>query len=117
MELSLIIVALAAMLLFCTSTRWMKNAIGHILGFGNCPNCGDTWWHNESECITYKESCGVMICKKCIVHPMQLDPEKIYNDLIQYNWALQDAKLAKQAVFNYKQGVVLDPFRSPQNNI
>ena len=31
--------------------RLIKNSIGSFLGYGTCPNCGDSWWWKENGVI------------------------------------------------------------------
>jgi hypothetical protein len=104
--------------------RIVKNSIGNFLGYGTCPNCGDSWRWKESSFICYGQleegkdytikgnipgaffggiSSAVMICKECLLHPKSLNPDKIEKDLINSSWELRQAALAKIAVAHYKE--------------
>jgi len=100
-----------------------KNPIGNLLHYGACPNCGDSWfWKsngsipigptrpldvNNVEHIIYAEiTHGIMICKKCLSKPAQLDEVKIEQDLLSYpegGWTLERTAQVKEAVIRYKK--------------
>jgi len=43
----------------------IKNLIGSILGYGNCPICGNTYWNDDTGCIYQGMGSGLLICSKC----------------------------------------------------
>ena len=104
----------------CFSASTGKNIVGNFLGYGTCPNCGDTWWHNNSGSIEFCElkagvdyhysgnmdapviKGGVMICEKCLNHPEQLDAAKIGKDLIGCGWNKNKVTAVIKAVEDFK---------------
>lgn len=120
-----LLVAIVSLVVFWTTGggSWIQNCMGSFLGFGNCPNCGDSWSWKEFGDIHYGElqegkdytiskpdfvvavhvSAAVMICKECLVKAERLDPIRIEKDLIDHGWSLEDAVLAKAAVIRYKE--------------
>lgn len=107
-------------------TRSFKNFYGARIGYGTCPNDGDSWWWKESGSILigdlkegkdYKVQSGksgmqiqttgvrygVMICEECLDHPDRLDPAKIEKNLIESDWEPKKAAAARKAVEAYKE--------------
>lgn len=84
--------------------RWFKNRIGSLLGYGSCPNCGNSWWLNKYGDIFYDKNSGVLICNYCLKHPDRLDPDHIIVSLIKSRWRPEKAKLVWLAVGRYKSG-------------
>lgn len=109
-------------------SRWLKNEIGSFKGYSGCPNCGNNWWWTErrsipyaSEIITDEEQTideisgeivskkkatrpivsSVLICSDCLKSHEKLDPQKIKDDLIRYQWSEQDAEAVRKAVIVY----------------
>jgi len=101
----------------------IMNFIGHNLGYGTCPNCGNSWYWVDSGGIDYKTlkkrkgfdvigdtksiiitvgdiSHGIMICKKCLANPEDLDPKKIRANL---SWGPEEIELAIHAIKKFKK--------------
>lgn len=89
-----------------TPDRLAKNMVGDILGFGRCPNCGDSYWWKPAGSIHYRVTDsgmrGVTICKECLAHPEKLDENRIEKNLLVYRWPPAKAALVHQAVKMYK---------------
>lgn len=107
-------------------TALLLNPIGKLLGKSGCPNCGDSWFWKSSgsivveptrplkkgvdynvEDIIYAEiTKEIMICKKCLANPAELDEERIEQDLLSYpegGWTLEKTANVKRAVVRYKK--------------
>lgn len=81
-------------------------------GWGSCPNCKTNWRRLvdkhpkrrvsgtpiRQEGIPYMPGHGVLICFNCLDNPEKLDPDKIYNNLVESGWQQNQAKLASDAV-------------------
>lgn len=87
---------------FLSKRRSIRNKAGHVAGWGDCPNCGDSWSWKESESIYYKPDRGVLICKECLRRPDRLDVDRICRDLREYSWPEDEIALVRVAVTAYK---------------
>lgn len=100
----------------------VKNGIGRMFGYQNCPNCGNSfWWKKESwiiisdikNLIRFLKLLGVenltdmrtdlSLCKECLNHPSTLEPSKIEQNLSQLGWSSEEKNRAIQAVKSYKK--------------
>jgi len=106
--------------------RWIKNTIGSFLGYGSCPNCGDSWWWKSDGSIPYspirereiqkivsnkapatslpifKATYGVMMCTKCIEAPNSIEEKRIAEDLRKYGWEEDDVAQVVSAIKEFK---------------
>lgn len=117
------IVVFVAFVVYAFMTHIPENLVGSLKGYGDCPNCHDSWMWKESGHITYTNleegkdyavkgnrdhivtlfaSAGVMICKECLEHPERLNPDRIKKDLVKSDWKEEKADLAAKAVARYK---------------
>lgn len=78
------------------------NAAGDTLGYGTCPNCGDSWHWKSHRAISYDSSNGVMICLACLAEPHLLNPGNIMEELLASGWLPAEAQLAATAVEGFK---------------
>lgn len=120
-----LLIAVALFVLFIMRTQ-IGNSIGSLLHYGGCPNCGDSWYWKSNgsivvestralkkgedytgEDIIYAEiTKGIMICKKCLAKPAELDEERIEKNLLsnpEGGWTLEKAAQVKEAVIRYKK--------------
>ncbi len=73
--------------------RSAKNAYGNVMGYGECPNCGDSWsWKPCTRGVEYTPGRGVSICDECLARP-KLDIERIARELRRYEWPPSDVQL------------------------
>lgn|GEM_PF-564301 len=84
--------------------RFEKNLIGDSMGYGRCPNCGDSWWWKSSDSVWINESRGVLICKECLRFPEKLDENRIVKALLSGRspWPRDKAELVRTAIVRYK---------------
>src|SRR5271157_20317 len=86
------------------SPRFIKNQYGALLQYGNCPNCGDSWWWKSIGTIPYEKGYEVMICEECLNTLNPLDTERIVSYLTSVGWNSEKVKLVRKAVEMYKEG-------------
>lgn len=131
-----LVIALLVLTVVVTSNP-VKNFAGSSLGYGTCPNCGDSWFWTESGDIWLGElkegndfsimgdsshtsiivNEGLMICKKCLSNPDKLDADRIGDDLLKSEWEPEKVVRAKRAINAFKKGLNVHPavgvMRSP----
>lgn len=104
-------------------TRGIKNFIGSRMGYGSCPNCGDSWQWKTSSSLSYTDveivrkvisneriatgminaQKGIMLCAECISNPETLDLIKIRKDLEKTEgWGKEEIDLVIDSVKKYK---------------
>lgn len=102
---------------------YVLNFIGHVLGYGNCPSCGNSWLWNGSGSIEYETlekdkgivisgripgvvsiqvSKNIMICERCLERPDSIDSGKIKINLINHGWGSRDIELIVHAIEKFK---------------
>ena len=100
--IGILVIILLRFVRFLSRRKSIRNKAGHVAGWGDCPNCGDSWSRKASGSIDYKPDYGVMICKECLQRPDRLDVDRICRDLKEYSWADDDVALVRAAVEAYK---------------
>jgi len=85
-------------------TRFIKNRIGSIKGFGSCPNCDDCWSWKKQNTVMYSDFSGVLICEECLSKPQLLDIKRIEKKLSYYGWDRLNIALVRTALYKLKEG-------------
>lgn len=76
----------------------------------HCPNCGCEC--DESNRLIFHEEkkgdetlCeGVAMCNVCISNPKTINPDKVYFNLIKWNWDREAASLVEEAIEQLQNG-------------
>lgn len=75
-----------------------------------CPNCGCEC-DESNRLIFHKEKkgdetlCeGVVICSKCATKPATINTNRVYSNLIKWNWDRLEAERAEQAIEQFQNG-------------
>jgi len=89
--------------------QFFKNIIGRLLGFVDCPNCGNSYWRRPFGSIMYRDKPGseihhrgLVLCTTCLSTPTSLDAERIASALKRLYWKDASIEKAKKAVLEYK---------------
>lgn len=101
--------------------KFIKNLIGSLVGYGNCPNCGDSWVWKDTGSIPYegKEPSvkvedgeliftigyvkSICICTECLARLDLLDTKKILSDLKKSGWKNEDLEKAEVSIKYFKE--------------
>jgi hypothetical protein len=115
--IGLVILLIAANIPVC------KNLMGDLAGFGDCPNCGDSWAWKEYSSLDYQissdpeadglitvegaedvglisvsMSCGMLICTECKAHPESIDAARVARDLKESQWSDENIAMVVLAI-------------------
>jgi len=122
MKIGVVLFIIGLFLAF-TVTDTGKNLSGHVLGFGACPHCGDSWFWKESGSVPFRTlvegedyelegnedgkfdirvTSGFMVCQECLDNYNELDELKIEQELVKSGWSIEEAAEAREAVEKYK---------------
>ena len=103
--------------------RKARNFIGSQLGFGSCPNCGDSWHWKISGSLPYNDlkivnkvisderiatgmvsaQKSILLCQECLNNPEKLDLENIRRDLDDTeDWEKEEIGLVIESIKKYK---------------
>jgi len=84
--------------------KTVRNVFGTVLGFGCCPNCGDSWSWSPHGSITYQEfddgsaNC-FMLCIKCAVSPPKIDVDRITSTLLKHDgWEQSEVDMVREVL-------------------
>lgn len=99
-----------------SSRAYVLNFIGYVLGYGNCPSCGNSWLWNGAGSIEYttlekgkgiivsiKMHKNIMICERCLENPNKIDSAKIKHNLIKLGLGSCDVESIVYAIEKLKR--------------
>ena len=87
--------------------NFFRNILGHILSYGTCMNCSDSFMYKTRDSLDYatthdvsgkKGKVGFMVCTECIDNHKGLNKEKIVSRMKKTNWREDDITMAIVAI-------------------